>query len=260
MFIGACETEVQDMQQYGAYSDDYYVNVHVNTEMDLPSSRETILHHFERLQKRYPSMQHFYSRERQEFVLEEEKEKGTYRWASVDPKRVCSGFVNPPDLNSVAQLHRDVFELVPYTLALTPMDCESLNLMFGFDYTFRGNQNEVVANALGLPTAFEKLRDIPGASLLGQDPSIQLALDEDCRTQLRISIETRTTAYQVRTKDFPEEQLSAYLTCRRFGSLELGETFVEALDRLYAIAEDFLDRFMVSQVLVPLQQSIAARG
>ena len=37
--------------------------------------------------------------------------------------------------------------------------------------------------------------------------------------QCRLSIETRTNAYQVRTGEFPEEQLSVYVTARRYGSL-----------------------------------------
>ena len=69
--------------------------------------------------------------------------------------------------------------------------------------------------------AFEKMsRDSRGRSILANEPSIQFALDEECRTQCRLSIETRTSAYHVRTKEFPEEQLSVYFTARRYGSLD----------------------------------------
>ena len=64
------------MSRYSSLSDDYYVNMNLNTEMDLPQSRETVLHFFEQVQKHYPSMRNFYSRDRGEFVLEEDKDRG----------------------------------------------------------------------------------------------------------------------------------------------------------------------------------------
>ncbi len=79
------------MGRYNSVSDDYYVNMNLNTEMELPQSRETVLHFFEQVKKSYPSMKNFYSRERGEFVLEEDKDKGEYRWASIENRRVCSG-------------------------------------------------------------------------------------------------------------------------------------------------------------------------
>ena len=32
------------MNRYGSLSDDFYVNMNLSTEMDLPASRETVLH------------------------------------------------------------------------------------------------------------------------------------------------------------------------------------------------------------------------
>ena len=75
------------MSGYGAFSDDFYVNMNLSTEMELPQSRESVLHYFEQVRRRYPKMQNFYSREKDEYVLEEEKEAGAYRWTSIEPKR-----------------------------------------------------------------------------------------------------------------------------------------------------------------------------
>ncbi len=75
------------MTRYHAYSDDFYINVDLNTEMDLPNSRETLLHYFEQVQKKYPTMRNFYNRDRAEWVLEEEKDRGHYRWTTVEPRR-----------------------------------------------------------------------------------------------------------------------------------------------------------------------------
>src|SRR5512147_2610537 len=95
-------------------SDDYYVNMNLNTEMDLPQSRESVLHFFEQVQKLYPRMRNFYSRERGEYVLEEEKDQGSYRWATVETRRVCSGYVNPLHSDDALEQHAKVLDIVPY--------------------------------------------------------------------------------------------------------------------------------------------------
>ena len=169
------------MGRYNSVSDDYYVNMNLNTEMELPQSRETVLHFFEQVKKSYPSMKNFYSRERGEFVLEEDKDKGEYRWASIENRRVCSGYVNPPNPEEALAQHAMILDLVPYTLSMSPLDCESLNVMYGFDFNFRGNHNQLLADALGILPAFERMTHMPGATILAAEPSIQFALDEECR-------------------------------------------------------------------------------
>jgi len=247
------------MSRYASFSDDFYVNLNLNTEMELPSSRETVLHFFEQVQKHYPMMKNFYCRDRAEFVLEEDKDRGHYRWATVEPRRVLSGYVNPGSIEDAFEQHKMILDLVPFTLSVSPLDCESLNVMFGFDYSYRGNHNQLVADALGVAPAFERVVEIPGATVIANEPSLQVALDEDCRMQCRFSIETRTSAYHVRTGEYPDEQLSVYVTARRYGSLDAGETYVHAMERLATTARDLVDNFMVDNVLRPLQQAIALK-
>ena len=245
--------------RYSSFSDDFYINMNLNTEMDLPQSRETVLHFFEQIQKKYPSMRNFYNRERSEFVLEEDKDRGNYRWATVDTRRVCSGFVNPDAADEAFEQHNLVLDLMPYALSISPLDCESLNVMFGFDFTYRGNHNEVLIEALGIAPAFDKLTEMTNSTVICHEPSIQFALDEDCRIQCRLSIETRTSAYHVRTGEYPEEQLSVYLTTRRYGSLDPGESYLSAMKRLTEICQDIVDNYVVDNVLRPLQQTIAIK-
>ena len=116
-----------------------------------------------------------------------------------------------------------------------------------------------VAEALGVIPAYEKMLEVPGATVIANEPTLQLALDDDCRIQCRFSIETRTSAYNVRTGDYPEEQLSVYLTARRYGSLDPGESFGQAMERLSEICRDMVDGYLVDQVLRPLQQAIAIK-
>lgn len=247
------------MSHYSRHSDDFYVNMNLNTEMELPNSRDAVLHFFDRLQKQYPTMTNFYCRDNSEFVLEEDKEQGQYRWATIESSRVSSGYVNAENLEESLAQHRLVLELVPYLLSVTPLDCESLNLTFGFDFTYQGNHNELVAEVLGVVPAFERLADHPSATLTNNEPSIQMAMDEDCRVQCRVSLETRTTAYHVRTGQFPEEQLSVYVTARRYGSLDSGEDYVDAMQHLSEFCQEMVDNHVIDHILRPLQQAIAIK-
>ncbi len=247
------------MTRYNTYSDDFYINVNLNTEMDLPSSRETLLHFFEQVQKKFPEMRNFYNRDRAEYVLEEEKDRGHYRWTTVEPRRICAGHVNPASVDEAMGLHRSIMDMVPYALSISPLDCESLNVMVGFDFTYRGNHNQLLAEALGMAPAFERFADIPGAKIVAFEPSLQLALDADCRMQCRLGFETRTTAYHVRSGEFPEEQLSVYLTARHYGSFDPGEDLGEVVERLGKLCCEVVDDHVVDHILVPLQQAIALR-
>lgn len=247
------------MCQYDTLSDDYYVNMNLNTEMDLPQNRESLLHFFEQVQKIYPSLRNFYSRERGEFVLEEEKDRGAYRWTAVEARRICSGQVNPSSPEEALELHARILDIVPYALTVTPLDCESLNVMYGFDFTYRGNHNQLLAETLGVVPAFERLTDLPGSMIVGHEPSLQLAFADDCRVQCRLNFETRTSVYHVRTGDYPEEQLSVYLTARRYGGLDAGETFVDVARRLESLCRQLIDDCIAEQILRPLQHAIAIK-
>jgi hypothetical protein len=247
------------MNEYSNYSDDFYINLNLSTEMELPTNRETVLHYFERVQKQYPTMRNFYSRDKGDFVLEEDKDQGQYRWCTVEARRVCSGQVNPNRVQDALDQHRLVLELVPYLLSVSPLDCEALDLLFGFDFTYRGNHNQLVAEALGLPPAYERLMEVPGTSVSSYEPSFTLSLDDECRVQCRLSIESRTNAYQVRTGEFPEEQLSVYFTARQYGSLNPDTTYIEALTNLTRICREMVDNYVIDNVLQPLARAIAMK-
>ena len=149
------------MNGYASLCDDFYVNMNLGTEMELPANRETVLHFFERVQKTYPTMRNFYCRERGDFVLEEDKDQGAYRWCTIEPRRVCSGQVNPESIDEAMEQHKLVLELAPYMLSVSPLDCEALDLLFGFDFTYRGNHNQLMAEALGVSPSMEPVAGYP---------------------------------------------------------------------------------------------------
>lgn len=244
---------------YGSLCDDFYINMNLCTEMELPQNRETVLEYLGRVQKQFPTMRNFYCRDKGDFVLEEDKDGGQYRWTTIETRRVCSGMVNPDDVDRALEQHRLVLELAPYYLAVSPLDCEALDLLYGFDFTYRGNHNQLVAEALGMPAAFERLSEVAGHPVISYEPGFQVSLDAECRTQMRVSVETRTNAYQVRTGDFPEEQISVYITARKYGSLGQELTFAETLDYLSGICREMVDSHVIEHLLQPLARTISLK-
>ncbi len=247
------------MNSYSSYSDDFYVNVQLNTEMELPSERETVLFFFEQLRRKFPSMKNFYNRERNEYILEEDKESGSYRWATVEPRRIYSACVNPGSIDDALDQGAFIMDLVPHALSVTPLDCESLSFIMGFDYTYRGNHNDLIAEALGNHPVFDRLPDLPGAKLLSNEPSIIFSLDDSCQTRCRIGIESRTTPYQLRTGEFSDDQLSVLIVVRHCGSLEGEQTYRSVLENLKQHCQAIVDQFLIENVLQPVQEHIAIK-
>ncbi len=215
------------MSSYSSLCDDFGAYVYLNTKMDLPSGRETILHFFEGLRKTYPQLTDFDARENGELVLEEDREQGSYRWVTVETRRLCSGYVNPPELDAADALHEHVLEVAPFHLDLSPLDYEALDVLFAFDFMYNGNHDEVVAEAIGLNTTLEGVLQLPGSRVINYEPSMMLALDEACRLQCRLSVETRTNAYQIRTGQFPEAAISVYFTIRQYWGKQPYKELVE---------------------------------
>lgn len=247
----------QAMFSFPSLADDHYLTLTLSTEMDLAGSRESVLHFVEQMQKKYADLRNFYARGKHDFVLEGEKDSGQYRWCAIEPRRVSSGVVNHDSYENAIEQHHYALDVAPYALSVSPLDCEALDLIAGFDFTYRGNHNELVNEALGLCPAFEKLAAMPGASFISNEPTITLALDDDCRVQCRIHLETRTTPYHVRTGEFQEDQLSVYVTARRFGSLKPNTGYGEALDELDQVCREVIENYVAPNVLEPLARTIA---
>ena len=244
------------MSQFQDVCDEHYINLILTTETQFPHQRESVMHFFEQLRKKYPGMRNFYSREHGDYVLEEDKDSGSYRWITLDAKRLSSGFMKPESFEAGCEQHLSILDAIPHQLSISPLDCETLNLTYGFDFAYSGNQYQLLANALGLGATFEKAREIPGAQMVSLDPTIQLALVPDCRIQCRLSFEPRTTAYHVKTNEYPEENLSVFFTLRKYGSIDPGETFVSTFQDLMQRGQKLIDDYLMENVLVPLQTAI----
>ena len=79
------------MNNYASLCDDFGVSTYVHSKLEMPTGRETVLHFFEAVQKAFPKMTEFEKRADNEYMLEEDREAGSYRWTSLDARRLCAG-------------------------------------------------------------------------------------------------------------------------------------------------------------------------
>jgi hypothetical protein len=247
------------MNNYASLCDDFGVSTYVHGKLEMPTNRETVLHFFEAVQKAFPKMTEFEKRADNEYMLEEDREAGNYRWASLDNRRLCAGFVNPPSLDDADMHNERILEIAPYHLDIGGMQTESMDVLYYFDFLYQGNHDEVVAEALTTGTPLEGLIQVPAARVLHYQPTLMLALDEGCQLQARLSVETRTNAYQVRTGQFPEAPITVYFTVRQFWGKQPFKTFAESYHNQRRVLDELVSAFVVPQVINPLAKAISTK-
>lgn len=247
------------MTPFSSLCDDFYFSAYLNTELELPHSRDTILHYFEQIVKKFPSMHNFYGRDPREYVLEEDKESGCYRWLTVESQRICSGYFNPPSLEVCHSQHELALELAQPIFSVGPLDCEALDVMFGFDFTYKGNHDDVVAEVFARESRLDSLLGMSGGKVVEFEPSITIALDENCHMQARLSVVTRTNSYQIRTGQFGEEAISIYFTVRRYWNSTGGASFVESYRKQVESGLEIVQEHVIPNVVVPLSEVISTR-
>ena len=161
----------RETHRYASLSDDFYVTYDSQHGDGAAAQSRDGAPLLRAYSKEVSHDANFYCREKGDFVLEEDKDRGQYRWATIEQRRVCSGQVNPESVEEPLAQHELVLGLAPYMLSVSPLDCEALDLLFGFDFTYRGNHNQLVAEALGFCPAFEQLGDIPDATAISYEPA-----------------------------------------------------------------------------------------
>jgi hypothetical protein len=245
---------------YTAFCDDFYVNMRLGSQLALPHQRETLLHFFERIQKEIPSMTRFRKGENGEYSLEEERGGGAYRWINLETRRLNCGHVNPPSIEEAIGLHKLLLELAPYHLGISPVEIDHLDVLFGFDLAFSGNHDEVIAESLLADSPLNCLAEEPGSRAVDFQPTVTVALSEDCRLQARIDVVTRTNSYQVRTGDYNDDVISVYLILRRYWGDRPRQPTEQLLADMVERADTLCTRHVVQRILRPISTAIASRS
>ena len=228
--------------------------------MNLPHNRETLLHFFERIQKSFPRMTRFRKNDNGELNLEEDRSGESYRWASIEAKRLSSGHVNPATVEDALKLHTLMLEQAPYQLGISPVEIDYLDVLFGFDLAYSGNHDEVIAESLFCESPLTCLTEEEGARAVDFQPTVTVALSDDCRLQARIDIVTRTNSYQVRTGDYAEDCISVYLILRRYWGDRPRDPMEKMLSDMADRAEALCHSHILPKVIKPISAAIASRS
>lgn len=247
------------MNPYAALCDDFGLFTYLNTKLELPSRPETVLHFFEAIRKTFPQMAEFERRENGDFVLEEDRDEGSLRSVTLETKRLASAYMNPPSLEDADRLHERILEIAPYHLDLTPLNCDSLDVVFTFDFMYQGNHDEVVAEALAQGSPFEGLLQLPGSRVTHFEPSMMVTLDDHGRLQARIWVESRTTAFQVQSGQYNETPITVYFQLHQDWKKQPFKAFSDAYLNRRHLAQELIESHVLPGILLPLHQTISTR-
>jgi hypothetical protein len=245
---------------YSSLCDDFYLDMCVNTELDLPTQRDTVLTFFERIQKQFPSMGSFTRRNNNECCLQGDRGSGRYRWAALETDRIASGVVNPGSFDQAYEQHRLILDIMPYMLGVNHLDVDSLDVTFAMDFECAGSHDEVIAEALLGGTAFDCLAELPSAKTIGCSPSIIVALSQDSCLQARCSVESRTSIYEPDRNEPPEDEaICLSLTVRRYPSPNERFDAIESFDYQCRLTEELMAEKIVPHFIGPLTGVIAQK-
>jgi hypothetical protein len=240
---------------YGALCSDFYVNMKLGVRMELPRSREPVLELFERIRREYPRMAAF-RRYKDELALESGPDDTPHRWMAIRSNSVRTGVVNPPDEHDMHALHRTAAEVCPYYLSISPLDLESVELLYGFDLAASGNHDEIVAEALLAGSPLAGLLDASEATVHDCQPVLGLTLDSG-RIQSTIEVKTRSRKGD-NPGERPGEPISLYVTVRSTEPLTDLKTLVERVVELGERGRTLVDSLAIPNLLIPLRDEISS--
>lgn len=248
------------LNPFGAFCEDFYVNLRLGSQMTLPNNRETVLHFFERVQKEFPGLTRFRKSENGEFNLEEDRSTNRYRWMSLEPRRLSCGHVNPESIEESLRLHKLILEQAPYQLGMSNVEIDYMDVLFGFDLGYSGNHDEIIAESLFPESPLTCLSEEPGARAVDFQPSVTFALSDDCRLQARIDVVTRTNSYQVRTGDYSDDCISVSLILRRYWGDRPKMPLEELMQQMAERAEALCTSYLLPRVIKPISSAISSRS
>jgi hypothetical protein len=240
---------------YGALCSDFYVNMKLGVRMELPRSREPVLELFERMRREYPKMASF-RRYKDELALESAPDDAPHRWMAIRANSVRTGVVNPTDEDEMHAVHRTAAEVCPYYLSISPLDLESIELLYGFDLTARGNHDEIVAQALLAGSPLAALLDASEARVHDCQPVLGLTFSSGA-IQSTIEVKTRTPKGEG-AGERSGEPISLYVTVRTSEPITDLKMMGRQVDELSRRGRSLVDSLAIPNLLVPLRDEIAS--
>lgn len=253
---------------YRALCSDFYINQKISVKLDLPRGRETILDLFERVRHTFPSMASF-RRYKDELALESPHDAEPHRWLAVRASTIRSGSVNPASFDEGYALHRNVLEVAPYFLSISPLDIEYIEILFGFDLAATGNQDAIVADALLAGSPLGELLDVEHATTIDFQPLIGLLLHPERDgsparpadgVEAHLEVKTRSGGAGMREEDATGEPISVYVTLRRYEPVTHLKALPAVFRTLAEHAERLIEAHALPGLIAPIRKAISAGG
>ena len=247
-------TSYDTLDSLKALVSDAYVNLKVSLKLELTKSRETVLELFDRVRRQYPSMSHF-GRHGEELALESGAGETPYRWLAVRTRNIRSGVVNPADFQSAHSLHRHVLEVIPYYLNISPLDIDSVELLFGADIMAAGNHDEAVYNALIAASPLSNLL-VHDCTVTDCQPVLTSTVPDEPGVEVQYEVKTRCHG-PTREHDHPEP-ISVYQTIRKTGPLANLDELDQTYAKLARHGEHLVEHAMIPSLVVPIRGSVSS--
>ncbi len=125
---------------------------------------------------------------------------------------------------------------------------------------FIGSHDEIIAEALFGSTAFSCLLDLPSASPVSFSPAVVVALSEDCRTQARIGVESKTGIIENEKQKYKsDEAISLFFTVRQYPSSTEKFDALASFQHQCRLAEELMAEKIIPNFVQPLTSVIAQK-
>lgn len=240
---------------YRALCSDFYVNQKVQTKMELPRTRETVLELFERVRRQFPGMNSF-RRYREELALESPQSDQPHRWLAIRSNTLRTGTVNAPSSSDAYGLHEHILEIAPAYMSISPLDVDFIELLYGFDLMAGGNHDAIVLDALIPGSPLAALLEIPGAVPTDCQPIIGMTFG--ARGDMEIYFEVKTRAAGNSHRESGGDPISVYLTLRKMGPFSDLKDLRTGFQRLVKHGEELVEHRVVPGLIVPIRQAISS--
>jgi hypothetical protein len=245
---------------FGAICDEFSVTARLHLKLDLPTTRETVLHFLDRLRRDFPEMDRLRRRSDEVLVLEQGTDSPSRVWVRIERLGLRFGDVNPPDLDRPRRLAAVVLEQAPYHLTLSDLDIDRLDLTYSFDLDYRGNHDQLVSETFfGDSPLAGFLTGEHATHIIECQPCIGVALTGDCEVQAYVELRSRSTTYEACTGQHEPRPLTVSLSVRQYWSPRAGTTLLGIYDTLREHANRLAAEQVLPQIVNPLAQAIASR-
>jgi hypothetical protein len=132
--------------------------------------------------------------------------------------------------------------------------------VYGFDLDYRGNHDQVLAEALWSDHPLSALLlGEEAAHAIDAQPYVGIALNAECDLQAYVEVKSRTTTYEVRTAEYESSPMSVLLTIRRYWGTGRDPGLLDAYRGMLQVADELAGSKVVPIVVNPLAHAIAGR-